>query len=437
MIEKGKIGIKAAIPCEFPLVTTGEQRATHNEFHFEGEAVCIPLVSATGHGHASIKRLHYESGKFCAGSILAACLPKDPKKTSAKFLYLYLSLLKDSILVPLMQGSANVSLKIKDIEKVEVPDVSLQEQNRLVKLIDKLKHKQDKILDEIGKQQSYLQHLRQTILQEAVQGKLTQQNPNDEPASELLKRIKAEKQKLIKEGKLKKEKELPPITKNEIPFGLPEGWVWCRMNDISYVGNGSTPDKSQFTSSPDDIPYLKVYNIVKQQVDFDYKPQYVKRDCHYGQLKRSVVYAGDVLMNIVGPPLGKVALVPDSLPECNINQAIVVIRPFLKELNRWIYWFLREQSAINSIVTKGTAGQDNISVTQSRNLLVPFPPLPEQTRIVHKIEKLTNHITQLEQQVTTSQTQAQQLLQTVLAKAFEAKEKLYPVNEALSLAAEE
>ena len=156
-------------------------------------------------------------------------MPKDYNRTSAKFLHLYFSLLKDVILVPLMQGSANVSLKIKDLEKVEVPDVSFERQLEIVDEFERLEVINKRLLTELDQQQTYLQLLRQTILQEAVQGKLTKQDPTDEPATELLKRIKAEKEKLIKAGKLKKEKELPAITEDEIPFELPEGWVWCRL----------------------------------------------------------------------------------------------------------------------------------------------------------------------------------------------------------------
>jgi type I restriction enzyme, S subunit len=302
------------------------------------------------------------------------------------------------------------------------------------------------LVKEFTKQYSYLHNLRQAILQEAVQGKLTQQNKADEPASTLLQRIKAEKQKLIAAGKLKKEKDLPPITKDEIPFELPKGWVWCRLADIAYVGNGSTPDKKEFTDNPNDIPYLKVYNIVKQAVNFNYKPQYIKAACHNGQLKRSISYAGDVLMNIVGPPLGKIAMVPEEIPQCNINQAIVVIRPYIKKLNTWIYWFLCELSTVNSIVTKGTAGQDNISVTQSRNIVFPLPPLSEQHRIVTKVQQLLQKINQLEHQVIQSQILAQQLLQAVLKEAFSSpstaltqevkKNSIYEENEGIMMAAE-
>ena len=108
-------------------------------------------------------------------------------------------------------------LKPKTYFNSSVEDRILQFQNLGVNVFT--------VLEECNQQQIYLQLLRQTILQEAVQGKLTKQDPTDEPATELLKRIKAEKEKLIKAGKLKKEKELPPITEDEIPFELPEGWA--------------------------------------------------------------------------------------------------------------------------------------------------------------------------------------------------------------------
>jgi type I restriction enzyme, S subunit len=181
-IEKGKIGIQAAVPGSYPLVTTAKERGSHNEYHFEGEAVCIPLISATGHGHASIKRIHFQKGRFAVGNILCVCIPKDYNKTSAKFLHLYFSLLKDVLLVPLMQGSANVSLKIKDLEKVEIPNLSYLRQIQIVEEFERLEMLNNKLLTEFEEQRTYLQLLWQTILHEAVQGKLTKQNPTDEPA---------------------------------------------------------------------------------------------------------------------------------------------------------------------------------------------------------------------------------------------------------------
>jgi len=137
-IEKGRIGIKAAVPGKYPLVTTAEKMQSHEDVHFNGDAVCIPMISASGHGDASIKRLHHIQGEFAVGSILCACIAKDEKQVSARYAYHYLTACKDSILVPLMQGSANVSLKLADIENVEIPLPSIAEQQAIVTRLDAL-----------------------------------------------------------------------------------------------------------------------------------------------------------------------------------------------------------------------------------------------------------------------------------------------------------
>jgi hypothetical protein len=137
-IEKGKVGIKAATPGDFPLVTTGEAHLTHNEPHFSGDAVCIPLISATGHGHASIKRLHHVQGDFALGSILCACVNTAPDRLLARYAYYYLSARKEDVLVPLMQGTANISLKVQDIEGIEIPLPPLPAQESIVSRLDTL-----------------------------------------------------------------------------------------------------------------------------------------------------------------------------------------------------------------------------------------------------------------------------------------------------------
>lgn len=139
-IEKGRIGIRAATPGPFPLVTTGENHQTHIEPHYSGDAVCIPMVSATGHGHASIKRLHHINGEFAVGSIVCACIAKD-ERVSARYVYYWLSARKDDVLIPLMQGSANVSLKLADVAGIEVSLPPLSEQQAIVARLDALADK--------------------------------------------------------------------------------------------------------------------------------------------------------------------------------------------------------------------------------------------------------------------------------------------------------
>jgi type I restriction enzyme S subunit len=314
------------------------------------------------------------------------------------------------------RGTVRQALRFEDLCNIEIsiPDYS-EQQGLYNKLINS--QKSSNVLDaELKNQMELLKKLRQQLLQDAVQGKLVEQNKKDEPASELLKKIKAEKEKLIAEKKLKKEKELPPIKPEEIPFEIPENWVWCRLGEIAYITSGSTPSQTAFVVSG--IPYLKMYNLRNQKIDFFHKPQYIKEEVHNGQLKRCRAYSGDIIMNIVGPPLGKIAIIPDDLPECNFNQAAVLIRPLKKEMNHFIFWYLNELSEIKAIETKGVAGQDNISVTQAHNMRIPLPPFVEQNRIVQKLDELMQYCNELEASIKQSESQNEKLLQQVLREAL-------------------
>ena len=230
--------------------------------------------------------------------------------------------------------------------------------------------------------------LRQKILDLAIRGRLVPQDPNDEPASVLLERIRAEKERLIKEGKIKRSKKPDTDDEIEAPFEIPESWEWCIVDDFAYVASGSTPSKDSFVDNG--IPYIKMYNLRNQKIDFDFHPQYIKPEVHNGKLQRSRTEVGDLIMNIVGPPLGKIAIIPQSLPESNFNQAAVLIRPYFHKeiLVKYLFYYLSQMSEINSISTKGSAGQVNISLTQSQNMRIAMPPLHEQQRIVNEIERL-------------------------------------------------
>nr|WP_273777651.1 restriction endonuclease subunit S [Acinetobacter sp. GSS19] len=239
-----------------------------------------------------------------------------------------------------------------------------------------------------------IEQLKQTILQLAVMGKLVKQDPSDEPASELLKQIAEEKAKLVKEGKIKKSKPLPEITDDEKPFELPSGWKYTKLADICRpISSGSTPSADKFVQSG--IPFLKVYNIRDQKIDFHYKEQFIDDEIHQTKLSRSKLYPNDVVMNIVGPPLGKVAIIPEEYPEWNCNQAIVFFGLLQPELSQYVYTYLCEGSFLKQIELIGTAGQDNISVTKSQNIIMPLPPLKEQKRIVEKVNQLFSIIDQL------------------------------------------
>ncbi|PYE38459.1 restriction endonuclease subunit S [Psychrobacter fozii] len=263
-----------------------------------------------------------------------------------------------------------------------------------------------------------IEALKQTVLQLAVMGKLVPQNPEDEPASVLLEKIAEEKERLIEDKKIKPRKALPPIENEEKLFDLPLGWEWCRLDDIcDGITSGSTPPKSSFIDETG-IPYLKVYNIRNQKIDFEYQPQFIEEGYHSSSLKRSQLCPGDVIMNIVGPPLGKIAIIPDTYPQWNCNQAIVMFRPFISDLNKFIYTYLVSGMFLDKIALIGTAGQDNISVTKSRSILLPTPPLAEQLRIVAKIDELMVICDQLKLSLKQSQETQVQLTDALVDRAL-------------------
>ncbi len=163
--EKGNIGIMKAVPGEFPLVVLGEERRSHNEYQFDAEAVIIPLISSTGHGHRSMKRIFFQTGKFAIGSILCAVIPKDKAILSAEFLYFYLDFNKEKELVSKMKGMANVTLPIYEIASVEIPLPSIDEQNQIVEKFQVI----NQVMDEIERQAHLLQKLRMAIFHESMQ----------------------------------------------------------------------------------------------------------------------------------------------------------------------------------------------------------------------------------------------------------------------------
>ncbi|MCF5747555.1 MULTISPECIES: restriction endonuclease subunit S [Pseudomonas syringae group] len=275
--------------------------------------------------------------------------------------------------------------------------------------------------------ESSIHALQQSLLQLALKGKLVPQDPNDEPASELYKSVEAEKQRLVAAKKIKDTPRLEPVSPEEEPFPIPSSWLWTRIGDICRpISSGSTPSSELFQYD-EGIPFLKVYNIRNQEIDFDYKKQFISAEYHAEKMKRSVLIPGDVVMNIVGPPLGKVAIIPDTFPEWNCNQAIVFFGLVAPVSSEYIYTFLREGSFLKNIVLIGTAGQDNISVTKSKNIAVPLPPLAEQHRIVAKVDQLMVLCDQLRTRIIQARQLNAQLANTLVDRTLADDTKQAPV----------
>jgi len=418
--EKGATGLAKAIPGEYPLVTTGAERRSCNSFQFDTKAVCIPLVSSRGHGYASLNYVHYQEGKFALGTILVALTAKDDAVLDIQYLHLYLSQLKDRILVPLMSGAANVALSVTKIKNVEIPLPDINRQREIVTQFKSIKIEDEELKTELTHQQTLLKKLRQAILQEAIEGKLTAdwraQNPTVEPATQLLARIQAEKSQLLEAKKIKKQKPLPPITADEIPFELPEGWVWCRLGEVSNnIHYGATKSAKPNLSK---IRLLRITDIQNNSVDWASVP-----GCEYSE-KDLVNYGlcdNDILIARTGGTIGKSYLVVNLSVQSIFASYLIRVVPNTSLSARHLKRFL-ESPTYWSQLSKAAwgAGQPNVNGTKLKALLLPLPPLAEQKAIVAKVESLLALCEQLVQQNIAAQHHAEQLMQAVLKEAFAA-----------------
>jgi type I restriction enzyme S subunit len=422
IIEKGKTGIQKAISGEFPLVVTAEERKSHNEYQFDDEAVIIPLVSGTGHGHASIKRLHFQSGKFALGSILCAVIPKDKSILNAEYLFRFLNLNKERELVDRMKGMANVTLPIKEIAKIEIPLPTLEEQIEFVEKYSLLETDSEDIYSELAHQLFLIKQLRQSFLREAMQGKLVKSTNIEETGQLLLAKIKATKAKLTAEKKLKKEKELPQITEEEIPFEIPEHWAWCKLGETGQLKRGKSKhrprnDESLFVKG--NTPFIQTGDVARSKTN-----GYIINTINgyyndFGLAQSEIQKKGTLCITIAANIaecgfLGFDACTPDSIVNyISINKII----------EKYVFYYLIDAKDEIEKYAPATA-QKNINLGILNDLKLPLPPLHEQEQIVVNLEELMAFCDGLEQSIKESQGYNEMLLQQVLREALQGEKEV-------------
>ena len=224
--EKGLLQSSKCVPGGFNFITASSDWKTHNEYTHDCEAL-IFASAASG----SLGRTHYVNGKFVSSDLCFIVTPKDQENlpVDLKFYHILFNELKDEIVRNTKAGTSKEAISLGSFGKYELPYFDIDTQIKIKNQFVNSEDIKSSLTTELNQQVGLVKKLRQQLLQDAVQGKLVEQNKKDEPASELLKKIKAEKEKLIAEKKLKKEKELPSIKPEEIPFDIPENWVWCRL----------------------------------------------------------------------------------------------------------------------------------------------------------------------------------------------------------------
>jgi restriction endonuclease S subunit len=304
-----------------------------------------------------------------------------------------------------------------------IAPTSIEDQRQIVEKLKRTEVEGLELKSEIIHQQTLLKKLRQRILQEAIEGKLTAdwraQNPDVEPASELLKRIAAEKAKLVKDKKIKAQKPLPPITDAEKPFELPQGWEWCRLDQLIYESprNGYSPKTVDF---PTGIRTLKLGATTKGEFDakeIKFVDESIPQDSYLWIKARDILIQRGNSIGFVGvsaiyygedngfiyPDLMMKLRPVDSISEVYLHHALMSVT-------------CREYFRKNASGAQKSMPKINQSVVSGA--LVPLCSEAEQKAIVTKVEKLLALCDQLETQVTQNQAHAEQLMQAVLKEAF-------------------
>ena len=325
----------------------------------------------------------------------ACCACVAFQEIETKFLFYYLLSERDN-LRKRGDGGAQPNISREKIIAYLLPLPPLAEQKRIVEKLEEILP----LVDEYGKNEEILsemnqklpKQIRQSILQYAVQGKLVVQNPQDEPASELLKRIKAEKEQLIKDGKIKKEKPLTPITQDEIPYDLPQGWQWCYLNNITtQIHYGYTASAIQ----SGDVKLVRITDIQDNQIKWDNVPYC---DISEENKNKYLLRNNDILIARTGGTIGKTYLVKNIIEQAVFASYLIRAIPSLYANSEYIKLFMDSPLYWEQLknFSMGT-GQPNVNGQSLNKLKIPLPPLAEQKRIVAKIEELLNLVNKLEE----------------------------------------
>ena len=324
--------------------------------------------------------IHYSSYEF------------DKKKIDINYFKWFLkSAIFRKIVQTQIKGGIKTELKPKKFLPLEINLPSLQTQKQILSKIQSIEKEIKQLGQNISNDKTFLQKFKQSILQEAVQGKLVSQDPKDEPASELLRKIKAEKEKLIKEGKTKKQKELSSIEEDEVPYELPKGWVWWRLGEVCDFIYGKWLTK-QNRIAKGEYPVYGSNGVVG---NFN----------KYLTGKRAI---------IIGRKGSAGALNISELPSWTTDVAY-----FLEESEnfnfKFVYYLLRTLN-LESI---GKGIKPGLNRNEVYILPLGLPPLPEQKRIVEKVDSLMKMCDELELRIKENKKNSESLMGAVLRGVFE------------------
>lgn len=318
----------------------------------------------------------------------------------------------------LQENSPNgikAEIKPKHFLPIELELPSLEQQKKILQKINSVQNEIKQLGENVSDDELLLSKLRQAILSEAVQGKLVPQNPKDKPASELLKNIKNEKENLIKEGKIKKRKELPPINKDEVPYELPKGWVWCRLGEVLEFAENFDVQKN--LDKTELVNYVDIDAIDNNK----HKIREVKLlPVHKLSTRaRRILKKDYIVYSLVRPYLDNIAIIPDNKKNYIGSTGFAVFKP-ISVLKEYLFYFLLNPFLRDYYLKLLTGfNSPNIGFSKFSETPFPLPPLSEQKRIVEKVDALMKFCGELELRIKENKENSENLMGAVLREVFE------------------
>jgi len=351
-------------------------------------SVLMAMYGATI-GKLGILEIEATTNQACCACIPYSCVMN-------KYLFYYLMSQRRNY-IKMGAGGAQPNISKEKIVISLIPLPPLEEQHRIVAKIEEILpyiDQYDKAYTKLETfNKKFPEDMKKSILQMAMQGKLVDQRLEEGTAGELYDQIVAEKAQLIKAGKIKKEKPLPEITEDEIPFKIPSSWKWVKLNDLcEKIGSGSTPSGGRNIYKEKGIKFLRSQNVYNDGIHYE-GIVYISEELNK---KGSIVKAKDILLNITGGSIGRCAVVPDDFDIANINQHVMIIRGVNLDLRFWIHNIIISPYIQSKIMNVQVGvSREGLSAEKLKNFLIPLPPLKEQKRIVAKIEELLPYCDQL------------------------------------------
>ena len=318
-------------------------------------------------------------------------------------------------LVQYATGTGSRRIQPARLFEVRIPLPNINIQNQIIAKFKKQESVYGELQLNLVSDDDLIIKLRQSILSEAVQGKLVPQDPNDEPASVLLEKIKKEKEKLIKENKIKKEKPLPPISEDKIPYKLPKSWEWVRVTNIS-LPMENLDIHSEFKAD-EIINYVDIDSVDSKRHEI-LKPKRSTVDKLSSRARR-ILNKGDIIYSLVRPYLQNIAIINLDMQNLIGTTGLFVIKPMGVDRKYLFYYLLspyileKHKEALKGFNSPG------INVSYFEKELIPLPSLNEQKRIVEKVDQLRKLCDELEEQVKENQKNSEFLMESVLREAFE------------------